>query len=369
MVLSELLLTINKNTCHPAKDDMKLMTVTPPEDKSISQIIDANLDRAREGLRVIEDWCRYVLREKELVITLKDWRHQLALFHRPFYRNSRSISLDPGVGLTHPEQTDRIHSEQIIIANSSRVQEALRVIEEFSRINDPELSKTASIIRYGTYQIEQELLNKSIILRRNKKLEKCKLYLITSSNCNLYEIILKSLKAGAQMIQYRCKRLCDKEILYECQKIADLCKQFECLFIINDRIDIALATDADGVHLGQEDMPISIARSLLGNEKIIGKTAHSVNEIKEAEKESCDYLGIGPIYQSKTKKDLNPLGINYAKEAMAVTNLPWFAIGGINEINIKELCSIGVNRVAIASAIINSSDPSLSTKKLLDFLL
>ncbi len=151
--------------------------------------------------------------------------------------------------------------------------------------------------------------------------------------------------------------------------MASLCKKYNSLFIVNDRIDIALAVDADGVHLGQEDIPTKIARELLGNERIIGRSTHCLEDIKNAEEEGCDYIGIGPIFPSETKKQLNPIGIDYLRKGSTQTDLPSFAIGGINSSNIKKLKQVNNLRIAVSEAIINSNDPFSKTDELLKFLI
>ena len=138
---------------------MKSMPVTPPSDNRIAKLIDANLDRAREGLRVMEDWCRFGLKRNDFSIQIKDWRQQLGAHHLKIYRKARHTSEDPAKGVSHPLQKSRSTPEDIFIANSSRVQEALRVIEEFTRITDPNLSELATKIRYETYEIEIKVIN------------------------------------------------------------------------------------------------------------------------------------------------------------------------------------------------------------------
>ena len=347
---------------------MKSMPVTPPFDNRIAQLIDANLDRAREGLRVMEDWCRFGLKRSDFSIQIKGWRQQLGAHHHNIYRKARLTSEDPAMGVPHPLQKQRSTPEEIFVANSSRVQEALRVIEEFTRITDPMLSEIAAKIRYETYEIEIQALNLKEGLDKRKILKDCSLYLITSNRENLKETILKCLLSGVQIVQYREKYLNDNEKITQAKEIASLCKKYNSLFIVNDRIDIALAVNADGIHLGQGDIPTKIARQLLGSEKIIGRSTHCFEEIKNAEEEGCDYIGIGPIFPSKTKKKLNPLGIDYLKEGFKRSLLPSFAIGGINSSSIKKLNEIENLRIAVSDAIINSNDPYAKSKELLKFL-
>ena len=344
---------------------MKSMTVTPPSDNRIAQLIDANLDRAREGLRVMEDWCRFGLKRRDFSIQIKDWRQQLGLHHHKIYRKSRLTSNDPARGVSHPLQKARATPEAVFIANSSRVQEALRVIEEFTRITDPILSEIATKIRYETYEIETKILNTSEGIVKRQYLKDCSLYLITTNKRNLEEIVLQALKAGVKIVQYREKCLHDFEKISQAKSLASLCKRYNSLFIINDRIDIALAIDADGVHLGQEDIPTKIARDLLGSERIIGRSTHCIEDIKDAENEGCDYIGIGPIFPSETKKNLNPIGIDSLMKGLSETHLPAFAIGGINSSNIDKLKHINNLRIAVSDAIINSNDPFSKSEELL----
>ena len=333
-----------------------------------SQIIDANLDRAKEGLRVVEDWCRFYLTNKDLVIQLKDWRQQLGTHHSKKYKFARCISTDQGIGLTHPAQEERSTSEEIVSANCSRVQEALRVLEEFARTTNPPLSKIAVEIRYGLYEIEIKILKSSLYLQRLQKLKSCNLCLITEPQEKLIETITLSLEAGIGMVQYRCKNSTDIKKFKEAEEICSICKQFNALFIVNDRIDIAIAVNADGVHLGQDDLPTSVSRKIIGEEKLIGRSTHSKDQIKAASNQEIDYIGVGPVSYSKSKKVVKPLNMQSLKEINTLTNLPWFAIGGVNILNLKELRSVNVQRIAVIDAIMNSDDPQEATRQLLQGL-
>ncbi len=344
------------------------MSVTPNNNKNVAQLIDANLDRAREGLRVIEDWCRFGLKEKELVITIKNWRHQLGLNHLEVYKKARSTSSDQGAGLSHPNQNKRIQPSQIVAANFARAQEALRVLEEFSRHSHPELSKISAKIRYELYDLELIVLKASNINQRLEKLRSSKLYLITKPHKQIIDTVSAALKAGVSMVQFRCKDQPDIEILSKAKELSLICKSYNSLFIVNDRLDIALASDADGVHLGQQDLPIELAREIIGPEKIIGLSTHSLKQIQLAENQNCDYLGIGPIYESNSKKQEQYLGTNFIKRLKLQTDIPWFVIGGINSVNLSKVKNAGAKRVAVISAIMDSKDPYSTSKELLEIL-
>tara|TARA_Y100001968_G_scaffold332132_1_gene389195 strand:+ start:1100 stop:2146 length:1047 start_codon:yes stop_codon:yes gene_type:complete len=344
---------------------MNLMTVTPPIDQRVARLIDANLDRTREGLRVIEDWCRFGLDRRDLVIKIKNWRHVLAAHHHDIYKNARAASSDQGALLNHPEQENRDTTQSVITANCSRAQEGLRVLEEFSRKTDPELAKSASIIRYALYELEQTILKVKYKKNRVEKLKSCKICLITSPESELLKTVHDAVKSGVKIIQFRGKDGTDQENFMQSKELASICTKNDCLFIINDRIDLALAVEADGVHLGQNDIPTNIARKLLGPEKLIGRSTHSLMQLHSAEEEGCDYIGIGPVYKTKTKPEANPIDFQDLLEVTRSSSLPYFAIGGINNANLHEITSIGINRIAVSSAIMKSKNPSLTTKEII----
>jgi len=328
-----------------------------PEDLRIYQIIDANLDRAREGLRVLEDWARFGLSNEKYVERIKNFRQILGKNHIEVYKQSRNFIEDKCKGLTHEEQIKRKNYQQIISSNSGRVQEALRVIEEFSRPHNHELSKIASEIRYEIYNIEIDLLSLSECNKSEEILKKNDLYVITDQKDNLLEIIEEILIAGVRIIQHRFKTGTDKDHLQEAIQIKNLCKRYNSLFIINDRVDIALASNADGIHLGQDDLDLKTARNLLGHSKIIGISANNEIDISNALKDGCNYIGIGPVFETAIKKDKKPLGLERIKTLTKDLNIPWFAVGGIKSNNISYLKRNGFKKVALVSQLMNSEDP------------
>lgn len=336
---------------------MQNSNFTDAEDLRIYQIIDANLDRAREGLRVLEDWARFGLGENDCVAKIKNYRQILGKNHLEVYKQSRNHIEDQCKGLTHQEQMKRRTPEKIVSSNAGRVQEALRVIEEFSRLNNHELSKIASEIRYEIYTLEIDLLSLSKFKKAENILKENDLYVITDQKENLLEIIEEILIAGVKIIQHRFKTGNDKDHLQEAIQIKNLCKRYNSLFIINDRIDIALASNADGIHLGQDDLDLKTARKLLGCSKIIGISANNEIDISKALKDGCDYIGIGPVFESATKKDKKPIGFKNIKSLTKDLNIPWFAIGGVTKNNISYLKSKGFRKFALVSQLMNSEDP------------
>ncbi|MCK5655093.1 MAG: thiamine phosphate synthase [Candidatus Aureabacteria bacterium] len=164
-----------------------------------------------------------------------------------------------------------------------------------------------------------------------------------------------AIDAGATVVQYRNKEGCSRNIYEEALELKKICSSAR--FIINDRVDIALAVDADGVHIGRKDMPYEAARYLLGKSKIIGMTVHSMGEALEAEKKGADYLGVGPIFATTTKRDIEqPCGTSLIREIKKVCEIPVAAIGGINLDNAGNVIKAGADAICAISAVITKSD-------------
>lgn len=350
----------------------------------IERLLDANLDRSREGLRVLEDWVRFGLDRPDLVARIKDLRQRLGRLHKEIYKRARHTASDPGAGLTHSAQVERQSVNQVVAANAGRVQEALRVLEEFGRLVDPCLAVEAATIRYLLYDLEVEIL---YACRsgddRRRLLQNCLLYLITSPQPDLAQIVKAALEAGVRLVQYRskpvlpkqgdedgesCEAIDDQGRLEEARMLRQLCHRHGALLIINDRIDLALAVDADGVHLGQGDLPPAIARRLLGPDRLIGRSTHCIEQLHQAVTDGCDYVGVGPIHATPTKPGRQPVGLAYVADAAQHCPIPFFAIGGVNISSLPAVLAVGANRVAVVRAITQAADPAEAVSKLLALL-
>jgi thiamine-phosphate pyrophosphorylase len=206
-----------------------------------------------------------------------------------------------------------------------------------------------------------------------EKLNDMDLYFITDSRLTrrtVLEDVESAVGAGVKIIQYREKDLNTREMTDEAKKIGQLCRKNDVLFIINDRVDIALAVDADGVHLGNEDMPYQDARRLLGDKKIIGLTVHDVGEAIEAERIGADYIGISPIFETNTKPDAGtPSGVDLIKYIKKIVKIPFVAIGGINQDNVKSVLEAGARSIAVISAIVTKDDVMKECKKFREVIL
>ncbi|KKG18167.1 thiamine-phosphate synthase [Methanosarcina sp. 2.H.T.1A.6] len=196
-------------------------------------------------------------------------------------------------------------------------------------------------------------------------------YLVTDSGLSkkgTLSDVKEAVEAGCKIIQYREKNKSTKEMVNEASEIKRICGE-RAIFLVNDRIDVALAVDADGVHIGQDDMQIETARKLLGADKIIGLTVHNVEEAIEAEKSSADYLGLGSIFDTSTKKDagkgIGPARIREVKNAIKI---PVAAIGGINKENCKIVVENGADSLVAISAVVCSDDVKRETEYFIDII-
>ncbi|MBX7153195.1 thiamine phosphate synthase [bacterium] len=199
------------------------------------------------------------------------------------------------------------------------------------------------------------------------------LYLIAdpsmSGPYSLNEIVSRSLEGGATIIQMRAKHQTTRLMIETAKLLLEITRQFHVPLIINDRIDVALAVDADGVHLGDDDMPIESARSLLGSDKIIGLSAHTVEEARSAESRGANYLGVGTVFPTSTKTNIKGvIGSEGLKQICSSVAIPCVAIGGINESNAAVLKNSGAKGIAVISALMGSGDPQ-STAKILRNIL
>lgn len=323
-------------------------------DVAIARILDANLDRAREGMRVLEEWCRFGLNDRHWSEVLKEARQQLGQHHSDDLRSARDTAGDVGTALTHPQEAQRHDIRHLLTVNLSRVQEALRVLEEYAKIARPALALTAKSLRYQVYVLESFLLGQPY----RDRLSQAQLYLVTSPHDRLETVVEAAIAGGVQIVQYRDKEGENGQRLMRAQALRDCCRRHDVLFLVNDHVDLALAVDADGVHLGQKDLPIGVARHLLGSQKIIGRSTTNPEELAKALAEGADYVGVGPIYATPTKPGRAPAGLTYARHALAHCPIPWFAIGGIDLAHLSEVMVAGVRRVAVVREIMNADDPA-----------
>ena len=336
----------------------------------LKRIIDANLNRASEATRILEEIARFLLDDKDLSQTLKDFRHELSSIQEENYTeylDARDTEGDVGVDIKN--STKRIDIESIFKANIKRLQQALRTMAEYS-VDSPVNVQKFETLRYKSYTMEKIMWDKLKENYNKIKINEKKLYLVTNSDNfetedEFLDAIASALSGGVDIVQLREKTMPAKKILSLGKKIKELCQQFNATFIINDRIDIAALLKADGVHLGQDDLDIKSAREILGENAIIGISTHAPEQAQKAEIEGADYIGVGPIFETPTKAGRIPVGLEYAKWVAQNIKTPAFAIGGIDEENCDKVLQTGIKKLAVVRAIINSKSPKTAAEKIL----
>lgn len=194
------------------------------------------------------------------------------------------------------------------------------------------------------------------------------LYLVTDRNIlgnkDLYISIEQAIQGGVSLIQLREKNTTTREFYDLALKVKKITDKYNTPLIINDRLDIALAIDADGLHIGPDDIPINVARKLLGPDKILGASTSSLNEALEAQSQGADYLGVGAMFPTKTKKDTESVNLNELEQIKSSVRIPVVGIGGINETNAKKIINTGADGIAVVSAILGKNDICLAAKSL-----
>ncbi|MDJ0713255.1 MAG: thiamine phosphate synthase [Prochloraceae cyanobacterium] len=334
------------------------------QNPAIYRILDANLDRAREGLRIIEEWCRFGISDRGLAEKCKQMRQELAIWHTSDLRMARDTPADPGTDLSHPQEEQRTSLDNLLQANICRVEEALRVLEEYGKLYKSQMGQVFKQMRYQVYTLESELFG----YRRHQQLQESLLYLVTSPSEKLIPTVEAALQGGLTLVQYRDKNSDDRVRLANAYKLCQLCHNYGALFIVNDRVDLALAVNADGVHLGQQDIPIDLARQILGSQRLVGRSTTNAEEMQFAISEGADYIGVGPVHETPTKAGKAAAGLDYVRYAAKNSPIPWFAIGGIDAKNINNVLGAGAERVAVVRAIMQAEQPAMVTQFLLSQL-
>lgn len=355
--------------------------------------LDAAANRAREGLRVVEDFVRFSLDDAHLARLLKELRHELTerladLDHFGLIA-ARDTLGDVGTHIKTPREQTRQLPIDVVVANCRRVEEALRTLEEFSklllghavggeestsssplrpRLADPQLPAHLEQLRYRLYTIEKAL---TTTLASRERLAACDLYLlVTESLCHHGSgpAIRQALEAGVRIVQLREKELTDRRLLESARRVRTWTREADALFIMNDRPDLAVLAEADGVHVGQDELSVREARRIVGPHRLVGVSTHTIEQARQAVLDGADYLGVGPCFATSTKSFDQLAGLDFVRQVAAEITLPWFAIGGISPANIAAVRAAGANRIAVSSAICSSPTPGRAAVELLDEL-
>ncbi len=338
------------------------------------RIIDANLNRIGEGLRLLEDMARLLLNDAALTQQLKTMRHQLITVDQTLNQQllqARNPAGDVGINLDAPQQIKERELPGVVVANAKRIQQSLRVIEELAKMPDIKLdSEKFKKARFNLYTVERDLLSR--MLRRDKLEHIFGLYAIIDTKFlrgrSHLEVAAQVIQGGAKVVQLRDKIQSKRELLPIAQQLKSLCSEHDVLFIVNDYLDLALAADADGLHLGQDDLPVRVARRLLPIDKLLSCSVASVKQAISAKSEGADYIAVGAIYPTESRETTEVVGLEGLRLIKKKVALPLVAIGGINHDNVAEVLAAGASSIAVISAIMGAESPKEAARQIVNKL-
>ncbi len=365
------------STLAPVASAIRLTDRNDLAPMSVWRVLDANLNRAREGLRVLEDFARFLGDNHDASLKLKSMRHDLVAAEKQLFASAgigmadrlqfRNTDGDVGTSQMTDGEQHRSALSDVIIANARRVEESLRSLEEFGKLVSAPFSAAMKSLRYSAYTMEKSLAGISAagLLPRDDKagrLHQARVYvLITESMCRRpwQQVVEQSLDAGAGVLQLREKSLNDRELLRRAEWIRAACGNAHALFIVNDRPDIAAICEADGVHVGQEEFSVTEARKILKPGQLVGLSTHNLEQAIHATETGADYLGVGPVFPSQTKSFEEFPGLAFVNSVAksTIVSKPWFAIGGITLERMPDLIAAGAQRVAVTSAVAGAEHP------------
>jgi thiamine-phosphate pyrophosphorylase len=347
-------------------------------EKAVYRIMDANFNRAREALRTMEEYCRFVLNDSVLSGRAKQLRHELSRIvsrlDSAAMLCSRDSQMDVGKELRVEGQMKRATLEDCFAAAAKRISEALRMLAEVGQTLDPMLYDQFEKLRFEAYTLEKDI---SLAQNGSLRFQSVGLYVLITvqpefDKKQVMELAGQCIDGGADCLQLRCKGIIDKEIMNMAQFVVDLCRKNSVLSIINDRPDIAVICAADGVHLGQTDMSVRDVRRLQHKPLVIGRSTHNTGQLTEAINELSDYVALGPVFATATKLHEPPVGLAYLAQAADIlknSRVGHVAIGGINLNNIEQVLELGIKTVAIGSAICMAKDPARTCAKFKETIL
>ena len=320
------------------------------------RLIDANINRVQEALRVVEDGLRFVLADRYLTEICKSLRHEFAdwarNFERPDRLRMRDATGDVGRSLDFSSEYQRADLDDILTANLARACQSLRTLEEFAKIHSPHSAQTVEGIRYRVYDLEKAA---GLLSGGGARWSQVGLYVLIDScgddQSRFRDRVAALLNAHVDVIQLRDKSLTDRQLLHYGEALVQAAKGQPVMTVLNDRVDIALAVGADAVHLGQDDLPLSRARQVAGPRLLMGVSTHNVQQVRRAVSAGADYLGVGPTFASATKSFADFPGLDFLRQVAQETRTPAFAIGGIDAANLDLVLATGIHRIAISAAV------------------
>ena len=351
---------------------------------AVHRILDANANRAREALRVMEEAARFLLDDAELSRRAKTLRHDLraALVAVPGIELHRDTPGDVGTAIKTTAEATRADAAAVITAAGKRLTEALRALEEYGKLlprwsplppgagggaappgegaaGSPRADFPQQIehIRYLTYDLEHRL-HRALATGVARQWRVC--VLLTESLCRLpwREVLRQSVDAGADCVQVREKEMDAAPLLARVCEVVAECRPRGVSVIVNDRPDVALLAGADGVHVGQTDLPVREVRKLVGRQLLVGVSTAKLEHVAAAVAEGADYVGAGPMFATSTKNKTEIVGPTYLRALVRkYPTLPHLAIAGVGVGNVAELVAAGGRGVAVSSAVCGAERP------------
>jgi thiamine-phosphate pyrophosphorylase len=327
--------------------------------RSMMRIIDANANRAREALRVLEDYARFILDDGVLSARLKRLRHGLASQLKGMSSGrlgARDAAGDVGRRPVVKSEYRRAGAADVVEANAARLTEALRSLEEYSKTTSPARARRFENMRFEAYEAAQLL---DVAGRRRSKMERLRIYAILSSELIAGPIERRAealLAAGVDAIQLREKLMDDGPYIRLAARLTRLARRFGGLFFVNDRVHVCEIVDADGVHLGQDDTSVADARKLLAPTRLVGLSTHGPSQVRKAIAVAPDYISAGPVFATPLKPDRKAVGTRLVEQAVRMSKIPVVAIGGVTAENAAEVFAAGAHAVALSRAMCRAED-------------
>lgn len=335
--------------------------------QSLYRILDASANRAAEGLRTLEEFARFGLSDSARAGQFKSLRHELASALARVPREqlllARDSAADVGAAIRESSEYTRLDIADVIRAAASRLQQSLRVLEEYGKVVDVAMSQQIEHLRYRSYSLGAEL---ELLVPRAEalsRLQAAQLYVLIAGGRDehSFEQSVRQLAASAvDILQLRDRSLDDRTLLNRAKLAVRIAHEHGKLLIVNDRADLAAAADADGVHVGQEELPATDARRIVGSKRLVGVSTHSIEQARKAVCEGADYIGCGPVFPGRTKTFDAYVGTALLKQVADEITIPAFAIGGIDAENVQGVVAAGFHRIAVTGAIRDADDPAVA---------
>lgn len=333
------------------------------------RVMDANANRAGEGLRTLEDLARLVHEDAAAATWLKQLRHGLAaalgMLERSERLQMRSTQGDAGTAVHAQREQQREDLESIATAACERVLQSLRNLEEFSKLWSTTAGKAFKQLRYEAYDVLARLELRWLSGRSLNNHQRLYLLIDCSLPLESFHAQLQLLAdSGVDLFQLRDKRAAGARLMHYARAAVDALQDRPAQLIINDRVDVALASGAAGVHVGQDDLSLTDVRRTAGARLWIGVSTHSLAEAIEAEQAGADYIGCGPTFASQTKHFDEFAGTDFLREVAAHVSIPAFALGGVDEGNLQQVLDANFRRIAVSGAILRADDPEQAARRL-----